>query len=46
MTGEEVGRCVVRGITGNRFHILTHPEARAGLEERHQALMRDLDYFA
>lgn len=45
MTGEEVGRCVVRGITGNRFHILTHPEARAGQEERHQALMRDFDYF-
>jgi NAD(P)-dependent dehydrogenase (short-subunit alcohol dehydrogenase family) len=46
MTGEEVGRCVVRGITGNRFHILTHPEARAGQEERHQALMADFDYFA
>lgn len=46
MTGEEVGRIVARGITANRFHILTHPEARAGIEKRHQALMADFDYFA
>jgi NAD(P)-dependent dehydrogenase (short-subunit alcohol dehydrogenase family) len=46
MSGEEVGRCVVRGIAGNRFHILSHPEARAGVEARHRALMADFDYFA
>jgi NAD(P)-dependent dehydrogenase (short-subunit alcohol dehydrogenase family) len=46
MSGEEVGRCVVRGITGNRLHILSHPEARAGVVKRHEALMADFDYFA
>jgi NAD(P)-dependent dehydrogenase (short-subunit alcohol dehydrogenase family) len=46
MTGEEVGRVVVRGITADRFHILTHPDARAGVEKRHEALMADFDYFA
>jgi NAD(P)-dependent dehydrogenase (short-subunit alcohol dehydrogenase family) len=46
MSGEEVGRCVVRGITANRFHILTHPDARAGIEARHGALMADFEYFA
>lgn len=43
MSGEEVGRCVVRGITANRFHILTHSDARAGIEARHQALMADFE---
>ncbi|HEY1634722.1 MAG TPA: SDR family NAD(P)-dependent oxidoreductase [Acidimicrobiales bacterium] len=46
MSGEEVGQCVVRGITANRLHILTHPDARAGIEARHQALMADFEYFA
>jgi hypothetical protein len=46
MSGEEVGHCVVRGIIANRFHILTHPDARAGIEARHQALMADFEYFA
>jgi NAD(P)-dependent dehydrogenase (short-subunit alcohol dehydrogenase family) len=46
MTGEDVGRIVVRGITADRFHILTHPDARAGVEKRHGALMADFDYFA
>jgi NAD(P)-dependent dehydrogenase (short-subunit alcohol dehydrogenase family) len=46
MTGEEVGRCVVRGVVANRFHILSHPDARAGVENRHRALMADFEYFA
>ncbi len=45
-TGEDVGRCVVGGITANRFHILTHPEARGGVERRHESLMDDFEYFA
>lgn len=43
MSQEECGRRVVCGIRENRAQILTHPEFRASLLKRHEALMADID---
>jgi len=42
LTGEEVGRRVVRGIRRNDLYILTHPEIRPVLETRAAALIAAL----
>ncbi len=43
MSQEECGRRTVCGIRENRAQILTHPEVRASLIRRHEALLADLD---
>ena len=45
MSQEEAGEVVVKGILGNRFHILTHPAAQAIVDARHDALVADFDFF-
>lgn len=42
LSGEEVGRRVVRGIRRNDLYILTHPEIRPVLEARAAALLASL----
>ncbi len=44
MPNEEVGPFVVKGIRGNRLHILTHTDTRL-LRARHQVLMDDAAYY-
>ena len=46
MPQEEVGPRVVAAIEANRAHVLTHPEARAVVEARHERLGADFDFFA
>jgi NAD(P)-dependent dehydrogenase (short-subunit alcohol dehydrogenase family) len=46
LTAEAVGPIVVRGIRANRLHILTHPQSRALVEQRFQALLDDFDFAA
>jgi NAD(P)-dependent dehydrogenase (short-subunit alcohol dehydrogenase family) len=41
-TGDEVGSHVLRGIRANELYIMTHPEIRAVLEARAQALVAAL----
>lgn len=42
MSGDEIGRRVLRGIRRNDAFIMTHPEFREGMERRHAALIRAL----
>jgi NAD(P)-dependent dehydrogenase (short-subunit alcohol dehydrogenase family) len=44
MPAEVVGPIVVRAIRANRFHVLTHPRARALVEGRFQAMLADFDF--
>ncbi len=44
MPNEQVGPFVVKGIRGNRLHILTHTDTRL-LQARHQVLMDDAAYY-
>ena len=46
MKPEDVGPIVVRGIRGNRLHILTHPKRSDQIIERHEVLMSDFEFFA
>jgi len=46
MPNEEVGPIVVRGITGNRAYIITHPETAPLVKARQDAVMADYAYFA
>jgi NAD(P)-dependent dehydrogenase (short-subunit alcohol dehydrogenase family) len=46
MPAEDVGPIVVRAIRANRFHVLTHPRARALVEGRFQAMLADFDFAA
>lgn len=46
MRQEDVGRYVVAAIEADRPHVLTHPEARAVVDARHQRLGADFDFFA
>ena len=46
MAAGQVGPVVVAGIRANRLHIFTHPELRAAVEQRHQRVMKDFDFFA
>ncbi len=43
MPAETCGEIVARGIEQDLFHILTHPDARAMVEARFEALQRDFD---
>ena len=45
MRPEDAGEVVVKGILGDRFLILTHPEAQAIVDARHDALVADFDFF-
>jgi NAD(P)-dependent dehydrogenase (short-subunit alcohol dehydrogenase family) len=44
MPAEDVGPIVVRAIRANRFHVLTHPQARPLVEGRFRALLEDFDF--
>jgi NAD(P)-dependent dehydrogenase (short-subunit alcohol dehydrogenase family) len=46
MEPEEVGRIVVRAVRENRRYIVTHPEARALVEQRFHAILADFDAAA
>ena len=46
MPNEDVGPIVVRGITGNRAYIITHPETAPLVKARQDAVMADYAYFA
>lgn len=46
MPAEDVGPIVVRAIRANRFHVLTHPRARALVVGRFQAMLADFDFAA
>ncbi len=46
MPAEEVGPIVVRAIRANRFHVLTHPDAKRLAEDRFEAMLADFDFAA
>jgi hypothetical protein len=46
MPAEEVGGVVIRAIRANRFHVLTHPNARPLIERRFRAMLEDFDFAA
>jgi NAD(P)-dependent dehydrogenase (short-subunit alcohol dehydrogenase family) len=46
MPNEDVGPIVVRGITGNRAYIITHPETAPLVRARQDAVMADYAFFA
>lgn len=46
MPAEDVGPIVVRAIRANRFHVLTHPQARRLVEGRFRAMLADFDFAA
>jgi len=45
MAPEDAGEFVVRGILGDRLHILTHPEAQPIVDARHATLLDDFAFF-
>ncbi len=45
MSQEDAGAAVVKGIVGNRLHILTHPESQPIVDARHAALVADFEFF-
>ena len=46
MPAEDVGPIVIRAIRANRFHVLTHPQARRLVEDRFRAMLADFDFAA
>ncbi|HEX5066062.1 MAG TPA: SDR family NAD(P)-dependent oxidoreductase [Myxococcota bacterium] len=46
MPAEDVGPIVIRAIRANRFHVITHPQTRALVEGRFQAMLADFDFAA
>jgi NAD(P)-dependent dehydrogenase (short-subunit alcohol dehydrogenase family) len=44
MPAEEVGPIVIRAIRANRFHVLTHPNARPLVERRFRGMLEDFDF--
>jgi hypothetical protein len=46
MPAEDVGPIVVRAIRANRLYVLTHPDARALVEARFEAMLEDFDFAA
>lgn len=46
MPAEDVGPIVVRAIRANRFHVLTHPQARGLVEKRFRTMLDDFDFAA
>jgi hypothetical protein len=45
MPNEDIGPIVVRGITGNRAYIITHPETAPLVKARQDAVMADYAFF-
>ena len=43
MLPDEVGRRVLRAVMDNDLYVITHPEHRPILEERHERMMRSFD---
>jgi NAD(P)-dependent dehydrogenase (short-subunit alcohol dehydrogenase family) len=41
---DQVGKRVLDGIRGNQFYLVTHPETRPWLEERHARIMAAYDF--
>jgi len=46
MPAENVGPIVIRAIQANRFHVLTHPQARPLVESRFWEMLADFDFAA
>jgi NAD(P)-dependent dehydrogenase (short-subunit alcohol dehydrogenase family) len=46
MPAEDVGPIATRAIRANRFHVLTHPQARRLVEERFRGMLEDFDFAA
>jgi NAD(P)-dependent dehydrogenase (short-subunit alcohol dehydrogenase family) len=46
MPAENVGPIVIRAIRANRFHVLTHPQARPHVESRFREMLADFDFAA
>jgi len=46
MSAEEVGPIVIRAIRANRFHVLTHPQARRLVKGRFDAMLEDFEFAA
>jgi NAD(P)-dependent dehydrogenase (short-subunit alcohol dehydrogenase family) len=46
MPAENVGPIVIRAIRANRFHVLTHWQARPLVERRFQAMLEDFEFAA
>ena len=46
MPAEHVGPIVIRAIRANRFHMLTHPQARRLVESRFRGMLADFDFAA
>ena len=46
MPAEDVGPIVIRAIRANRFHVLTHRQARPLVERRFQAMLEDFEFAA
>jgi NAD(P)-dependent dehydrogenase (short-subunit alcohol dehydrogenase family) len=46
MPAEDVGPIVIRAIRANRFHVLTHPQARPLVEARFRAMLDDFSFAA
>ncbi len=45
MSQQDAGEVVVKGIVGNRLHILTHPDMQTIVDARHDALVEDFAFF-
>jgi NAD(P)-dependent dehydrogenase (short-subunit alcohol dehydrogenase family) len=41
---DEVGRRVLDGVRAGQFYLITHPETRSWIEQRHQRIMDAYDY--
>jgi NAD(P)-dependent dehydrogenase (short-subunit alcohol dehydrogenase family) len=46
MPAEDVGPIVIRAIRANRFHVLTHPQARPLVEDRFRRMLEDFAFAA
>jgi NAD(P)-dependent dehydrogenase (short-subunit alcohol dehydrogenase family) len=46
MAAEDVGPIVIRAIRANRFHVLTHWQARPLVERRFRAMLEDFEFAA
>ena len=44
MPAEDVGPIAVRAVRANRFHVLTHPQARRLVARRFRAMIEDFDF--
>ena len=46
MAAEDVGPIVIRAVRANRFHVLTHWQARPLVERRFRAMLEDFEFAA